>query len=94
LYQDSLCIRALLELQFEASFPALDRDQAQQRCELLLVLGGNTSHGQERGAVAVRPRSFAVEPKRTLNGAQVGVERSAFAIEAQPVIAQRRVSSQ
>jgi hypothetical protein len=49
-----------IELQFEASIAAFHGDQAQQRCELLLVLRGNASHGQERGAAAVRPRSSDV----------------------------------
>jgi hypothetical protein len=69
-----------IALQFEAALAAFHGDQAQQRCELLLVLRGNASHGQERAAVALRPRSIAVEPKRTLNGAQAGMNRSAFTI--------------
>ena len=81
MYLDSLCIPALIELQFEAAFAAFHGDQAQQRCELLLVLGGNACGGEKYGMVPVCPGAFAFKPQRTLNGAQVGMDRSAFAIE-------------
>ena len=53
-----------VQLQLEASFSAIHRDQAQQRRELLLVLRGNASHGQESGPLGLHPRSFALEMPR------------------------------
>jgi len=79
----------LIELQLEASVAAFHGDEAQQRCELQLVLRGNAGSGQERGPAAARPRSFTVELYRSLESMQGDADCGSFSLETQLIVAQR-----
>src|SRR3954471_19725270 len=79
-----------VQLQFEAAFAALDSNEAQQRRELLLVLGADARIRQKRGIGPLLPRALPVKPKRTLQGAQVRVQRSAFTVDLEFIVTERR----